>query len=206
MMKNILCLLFILSFGWNATAQRVLTGEEIIRGGLVKCSGNIGPGFLVKPTPSTSALTALYVSGDLEVYLSRRVSIRGDLSFYVGAQQRVKVLAHNHSMFFGLSYHMPFKKADFFLGLQPGATIAQGYQDDGESLSTVRVLPVISALGGCQLYFSRFFHFYVATRFVAGTYFGEASSPVNLTEFRILAGMGFNINMVKMKKKTVEMN
>lgn len=188
--KYIILLLLLCANLANTFAQD--KGEDIIRGGLIKVAGNIGPGFLLKPS-----FTALYVSCDAEGYLNKRVSIRGDLSFYVGSPQRINHLAHNHSLFFGMSYHLPFKKLDPFIGLQPGVSIVQGYKDDGVTLATTNAVPVISAITGFHYYIGRFFHFYAAVRFVAGNYFREASTPIGMTEFRVMVGLGFNINVVK---------
>lgn len=173
-------------------AQR-RTGAQIIRGGLIKIGLDASPGFM-----ANSAIAA-YVSGGLEVYLSRRVSFRGDISFYLPTPQSYNIVAHNHSLFWGLNYHMPYKKLDFLIGLQPGLSIVQGFKNDG-NFTTVQAIPVISALAGCQIYATRFFHFFVLGRFVAGTYFSNAEQSLNMTEFRLMVGIGMHINVVPLKR------
>lgn len=198
MIKNIFCLISVFLIGLNATAQR-RTGDEIIRGGLVSVGFNASPGFLM------NSATAAYIGGELEIYLHKRVSVRGDISFYIPTPNSYKTLAHNHSLFWGFNYHMPYKKLDFLIGLQPGLSIVQSYKEDG-NFTTVQAIPVISALGGCQIYCTRFFHCYVLARFVAGTYFRDAATPLNMTEFRVMAGLGFHINVVPLKKRAAEVN
>lgn len=194
MMKKILFIVCILYMSINAFAQR-RTGPQIIRGGLIKIGLHSGPSFLVNPFA-----TSVNIGGEFEAYFSKRVSIRSDISFSIPVSINNKVIAHNHSIFTGFSYHMPFKRLDFLLGIQPGVSVVQSYKEDG-NLTFVQPVPVISAIGGCQFYVSRFFHCYVLTRFITGTNYRNAATSLSLTEFRIMFGIGMHINTVRLKRR-----
>ena len=197
MTKGFICMIALLLISSSLKAQG-RTGAQIIRGGLVKIAIHSGPSYFF-----ASSSVSTNVGGELEVYLSKRVSVRGDLSFNIPSAQSLKTVVHNHSLYWGFSYHMPYKKLDFLLGLQPGVSVVQGYKEDG-SLTKIQAIPVITALGGCQIYFSRFFHCYVLARFVTGTYFSNAEKYLNMNELRFMVGAGFNINMVSLKKRPIE--
>ena len=192
-MKNIFCTLLILTIALNCFGQR-RTGKQLIRSGLVKIGIHAGPSFLLNPS-----LTYVNTGGELEVYISRRFSLRGDFSFSIPTPQSIQTVVHNHSMFWGMNYHLPYKKLDFLIGIHPGFSVVQGVKAD-KSLATTKVVPVISALGGFHWYFSRYFHCSLLARFVAGTYYSDAASPINLYEVRVMAGIGFNINLVPLKR------
>ncbi|MCP4442036.1 MAG: hypothetical protein GY810_24265 [Aureispira sp.] len=165
--------------------------KPIVRPGLLKATANIGAGVLLKPTAMT-----LYINGDLEGYISKRVSLRGDFSYYFGTQKKDKILKMNHSLFFGFSYHFPKGKFDPFIGFQPGMSFVQGWVDDNTP-AKIKAVPVASVLGGFHYYVAKYFNFYLAVRYVGGRYIANTEMPTSLHEFRFMLGLGFNLNLIK---------
>lgn len=187
---------FFLSFGQALQAQT----EDIVKKkhGMLKATAGIEPGYMFSPK-----LLNLYISGHLEYYLQERVSVRGDIYYFVDTQGDDASLLDNHGLYFGAAYHFTDKAiVDPYLGFQPGVHLSRVRYWDNTDLalykSPHKLIPVASVIGGANFYVSRFFNFYVATRGVFGAYRGGgAPDPFPLGEWRISFGLGFNIGLLK---------
>ncbi len=173
---------------------------DIIRKGLLRAQGTITPAVML----NDGALT-MYLVGDMDFYLSRRVSVRAD-GYYFLDTQRGGGLLHNHGVFFGMNYHFPVKGGRFdpYIGLQPGASYVQvRYTGDPSDLdvllpsrSRATLLPNISASAGFNFYIWKYMHFQVMARYVHGNHAAPWGN-YPLDEFRFSLGLGWNVNTIK---------
>jgi len=189
----------LLLVAFAATAQQ--TGKpDIVRKGLLRAQSTITPAVLI----NDGALN-IYVHGDMDFFLSRKVSIRGDGYYFIDTQGDGD-LRHNHSVFFGANYHFPVGRFDPYVGLQPGASYVQAskkmaWGEEGTDItvnSVGRVVPNISATAGLNFYVGRFVHFMANVRYVHGKHAAPWGNRP-LDEFRFSFGLGWNVNTIKQK-------
>lgn len=179
-----------------------LTGEDIIRKGLVRAQGTLSPGWTI-----ADGKTNLYLQGDMEYFLEDRISLKGDISYFLDTQGN-GYLKHNHSLFFGAQYHMPYKRFDPYIGLHPGVSLIQARNPNQGTAevpvayaeSVMKVSPAISVATGFNFYVWRYIHFMANLKYVHAKHATEWGTNYALDEFRISFGLGWNVNMLKRKR------
>jgi hypothetical protein len=182
----------------SAEAQK--SSPEIIRKGLLRAQATISPAVML----NDGALN-IYVQGDMDYFLNRKVSVRADAYYFIDTQGDGD-LRHNHGVFFGANYHFPVGRLDPYVGLQPGASYVQAarsmpWGENGQEIevnSTGTIVPNISATAGLNFYLGRFVHFMTNIRYVHAKH----STPWGnrpLDEFRFSFGVGWNVNTLKAK-------
>lgn len=191
-MEKVKCLLVIscLLLGNSIFAQE----EIIIDKRLIRAQLTISPSKMLDFNESR-----FYLHGNLEGYVSKKVSISGETYFDLGSlTEDQNSFDFNHKLFFGTNYHFTKGNSDFYLGIQPGVAITKlnipTILTVGESTKT-GVNPLFSLPIGYNFYVNRFFHFFLQSRFILGQHNYDAS--VSLNEFVFSAGLGFNVNSIK---------
>jgi len=187
-----------------ATAQRsTSTGDDIIRKGLFAAHVTIAPGWTL-----ADGNTNLYLHGRTEFYLNRKVSFVGD-GYYFLDTQGDGYLRHNHGAYFGAQYHFPIKRFDPYIGFMPGVSMVQ-VSNSGIALqgtefvpqeSVFRVEPSISASVGFNLYIWKYIHFMGQVRYMHASHSTQWAMVYPLDEFRISFGLGWNVNMIRARKR-----
>ena len=142
--------------------------------------------------------TDLYISGNLEYFPEKNISIRGDCFWYIDSRQKTPVLKQNLIVLFGALVHLPMGRSDIYAGLQPGVSYTRpnNTSDDYSGLPS-RLMPVISISAGYTLYFSKFADFFLAANYMISRYRGSSSGSIKLDEIMISGGLGFHINTKK---------
>jgi hypothetical protein len=198
-------MILIMLIATSAMAQRKprpeLTGEDIIRKGLLRAQGTISPGWTI-----ADGNTNIYLQGDMEYFLQDKVTLKGDISYFIGSVGS-KLLKHNHSLFFGAQYHMPYKRFDPYIGLHPGISVVQMRNpnlgtpeiDIAVAESNMKVAPAISVSTGFNFYVWRYIHFMANLKYVHTRHATEWGASYALDEFRISFGLGWNVNILKRK-------
>lgn len=197
----LLLLVSTLAFGQKKNRPE-LTGEDIIRKGLVRAQATISPGWTL-----ADGMTNVYLQGDMEYYLEDKVSLKGDVSFFLGTQGN-GYLKHNHSLFFGAQYHFPYKRFDPYIGLHPGVSLVQVNNptmptpeiDVAIGESNLKASPAISVATGFNFYVWRYIHFMANLKYIHAKHPAEWGTNYALDELRISFGLGWNVNMIKRKK------
>lgn len=168
--------------------------ETIIDKGLIRAQATISPSKMLGFNESR-----FYLHGNLEGYVSKKVSVTGEAYFDLGSlTEGQNSFDFNHKLFFGANYHFTRGNSDFYVGLQPGFAITKlnipTILTIGQNAKT-GVNPIFSLPLGYNYYINHFFHFFLQTRLILGQH--NYNYAVNLNEFNFSAGLGFNINSTK---------
>lgn len=176
--------------GLQSTAQT----NNFIRPGLIRTQLTLSPGYRFAAKESF-----FYAHGTSEAYLERNVSLAGEGYFGIGTVSTTKgTFDHNHSLFFGINKHFVAGNNDFYIGFQPGVSYIKLNADVNElPISGGGIAPIVSGVFGYNYYVTRMFHFFVQGRLMTGQH--NYNQRTDLTEFRISAGLGFNINTIRQK-------
>ena len=208
-MKKIILLAVLLSVVEASFSQE--EKSQYIRKGLIRSMATISPGDMTKINATT-----ISIHGCLEYYVADNISLRGDSYYFLSAKYNYGYILpggpnpfeFNHSTFSGASYHFKTKNHfDPYLAIEPGIAITKGkdysnmFCDPGPCPASGKTSanPLFSSAIGFNLYFQKWFHLFMETRYIAGKYISDAPTPLSLNELRFSFGLGFNINALKKK-------
>jgi len=177
---------------------------------LMRADVSVVGGYLFKEGMKTA-----HIDGSAEYYLDNKISVRGSASYMLGSNGLTKDsigLKDFHSIYLGAAYHFPTKgHFDPYFILQPGLAYTSSYKSGPPALTAedeqIRkyypgvLSPVATAGVGFNYYFQRFAHLFMETRYVYGMHLSQAPSPISLQELRVTFGLGFNLFIMKEKKK-----
>lgn len=170
--------------------------NSVIRPGLIKTSMTISPSKLLSTSNSY-----FYLHGFLEGYLNEKISVAGEGYFYQGIINEARSdFKYNHALFFGFSRHFTKNNFDFYLGIQPGVMITKinppyfNYDNIWDN-TKIAVNPSVSALMGINYFVGKYVHFFIQSRLVLAEH--QTDYPKNISDLRISAGLGFNLNTMK---------
>jgi len=161
--------------------------EYFVRKGLLSARATISTNYL-------SSLQESYhsIHGNIEAYVSDKISLSGE-GYYSFTDNTL--LEFNHKGFFGANYHFFNKNNDWYIGIQPGLAYTKMRQAINTPNMQAGLNPVFSATLGYNLYFFKYFHFFVQSRLILGEH--HYYPTFNVNELCLSAGLGFNINTIK---------
>ena len=181
------------------------TKEQYIHRGLFRAMGSFAEGAMLQ-----QGVTNIYLTGNIEYYISDNVSLRGDGFYFVSSLGDLQPFEFDHSVLSGADLHFKTKSHfDPYIGLAPGISItkmsyATGFICDpgpctGDMYKTTSsVDPLVSSVVGFNLYFQKAFHLFMETRYIYGRHLSD-QAPESLSELRFTFGLGFNLNFIKKK-------
>lgn len=185
---------FLIFLSLSVSAQTSAEKPPIVRAGLIRAYATLTPSYLFSQKQAY-----FYLHGNLEGYLSNKISIAGESYFGLGSIGGKNHFNHNHSVYFGANIHYVNKNNDLFIGLQPGLSVTQLKETETKlSKSTFGFNPLVSISGGYNFYVNKIFHFFVQMRYSYGKHLYDVQT--NLGEIKLSAGLGFNLNTMKPKK------
>lgn len=162
--------------------------DTFIRKGLVKFTATIAPSKMLSHN-----ISPFYIHGILEYYAENNVSIAGEGYYYLGSlSEKESILNYHHNLFLGCNYHWIHKNSDVYLGLEPGISMTE--ISVMQNLKTQKILSINPLIGvniGYNFFVGKYVHFFVQNKWVYGEQI--LLSPLNLSDFRISAGLGFQI-------------
>jgi hypothetical protein len=186
MKKFLTAILFVL-----ATAHSFAQYDtNLVHKGILAGVGTVGLGIM----PAHNISNA-YVTGNIEYYAERTVSIRGDGYFFVNSLVAGSPLKQNSSVYFGAFYHFPTHSGfDPLIGFQPGAAFAQTTDSLRGKPDAGVITPLMSVIVGFNFFAEKWFHIQLNIRYTMGQ---ESSEEVhyNLNELSCNFGLGFNLDM-----------
>jgi hypothetical protein len=141
-------------------------------------------------------ISNVYVTGNLEYYAQKNVSIRGDEYFFVNSLTPNSPLKQNSSVYFGAFYHFPTHSGfDPLIGFQPGIAFARTTDSAYGKADPGAAAPLMSLVIGFNFYAEKWFHIQANIRYTAGQESSE-QSQYNLNEISFNFGLGFNIDLL----------
>ncbi len=209
MTKKYLIILLVCLSGVMIAQQE---NTQFIHKHLVRADASIVAGFLFKENISN-----VHINGNAEYYMDHKVSIRGSASYMIGSDGLTADsmgLKDFHSILLGGAYHFTTKGYfDPYFIIQPGLSYTSSFKELADPTASASdspkrkkydgvVSPIATAGLGFNFYFQRFAHLFFETRYVYGRHLSEAPSPISLQEMRVTFGLGFNLFIIKDKKKS----
>ena len=193
--KIIIKIMLILVLPLFAVAQQKDTTASLSK--MVIVQATISPGYMFH----NGGMWNSYFHSTLEWCFDKRVSIRADGSYFFTTQGDFHPFKMNHSLLLGAFYHFPYKKGDFYFGLQPGAACVKQnpytYNDSTITNPRLKVIPIMTAAIGANYFFWKYMNLFAAVKFVHGTYIPQYEHAIPLNEIRISAGIGWQIQFKK---------
>lgn len=192
----------------NVLAAQI-ESEQYIHKHLVRADGSIVAGFMPKDN-----LSNVHVTGNLEYYIDNIVSVRGEATYLLGSTGLTAdsmSLKDEISVGLGTAFHFPTNgHFDPYFILEPNLAYTSSYHQNNTILFADTkpktyyvgsVTPMATAGLGFNYYFQRFAHLFLEGRYVYGQHLSEAPKPISLQEIRVTFGLGFNVFIIKDKKK-----
>lgn len=187
-LSAISCWLIVINY---STAQ---TDSTLLRKGLLRAAGTFAFG-----TMPENNLSNAYLTGNLEYYAEKKVSVRGDIYYFLNSLEANSILHKNSAVYFGAVYHfLAHSHFDPLIGLQPGISYTQMLAPDG-TLDVATVCPLFSAVAGFNFFAEKWFHIQVNVRYAIGEHL-TAADETNISELSFNFGLGFNLNVLGKKK------
>jgi len=175
----------------------VLSQEKYIQPGLLKATGTIAPSTMLN-----RSVQNIYLSGFLEYYLDRKLSLRGETFVFVDGKS--KTLTNNLFIkegmrtYFGAFYHFNKNNWDQYIGFQPGVALIKPL-DSFEPNGPLQLSPSFAAHIGSTYYVWKYFNFYVDLAYVHSSYRGLTIGTQKTDELILSAGLGFQIQTKRRK-------
>ncbi|MEO6883682.1 MAG: outer membrane beta-barrel protein [Bacteroidia bacterium] len=192
MKKYFFATLFFVSGTFCLQAQN---DSGFVHKGILAGVGTIGVGDMFAHNISN-----VYITGNLEYYPEKKVSVRGDAYFFLNSLTQNSPLKQNSSIYFGAFYHFPTHSGfDPLIGFQPGIAFAKttdtayGKSDPGSAA------PLFSVVTGFNFFGDKWFHIQVNVRYTVGQEYDQ-QSQFNLNELSFNFGLGWNIDLLSKKK------
>ena len=193
MVRSSALLFFLLMLHQVSPAQ---TQSSFACSGILKSSLTISPGFLLQQDG-----TNIYLDGALEYFTEDHISLRSELFYYTSSQTKPAPFESNHHLMFGALYHFPFRRFDYFAGIEPGISLTKPNVVTLLDIVSpqLKVVPTITVITGITLYVYDYFHFFADLHYMHARYFGSETGAIPLDEITISAGLGLQIMAKKGK-------
>jgi len=189
--------MFFMLCGYFAGAQ----DSTIVHKGLLRTAGTFAFG-----TMPENNITNAYLTGNIEYYAEKKISVRGDVYYFLNSlKQNNPLLNKNDALYFGAFYHIPTHSGfDPLIGLQPGISYTQMFYNSIEVspnpvLDVATICPLFSTVVGFNFFGEKWFHIQINVRYTVGEHL-TAADETNISELSFNFGLGFNLNVLGKKK------
>ena len=157
--------------------------------GLIRLQGNLGASKSPQGGP-----TNMYLTGDIDYYVSPGISVRGAMYLFLGGFGEEVSFKDRHQGYLGASFHIPTgRQIDPYVGIQPGYAIcrmAPNYVEPNPAYSTYSIVPMIGVHTGFNYYASRFFNLFAHIQYNHGTAYIPGGA-VAMDEVALTFGLGY---------------
>lgn len=197
--ETLVVLLCLLSFGGISQAEN--DDSTFVKKGLVRFFGCFAFDYRIADNVWDYKL-----HGFLEYFPEKKVSVLGELYYFLDSSEDLPVIKSHWSTGTGLAYHWPSKRLDpyvFFMGgghittsqiMVSDSLVQEEYVNANEHLN-----PLVALGGGCNLYVWKYLNFFVQFRYTH-TFIYSAIHIRNMDSFSVSYGLGFNFHTRKKKK------
>jgi hypothetical protein len=180
---------------WNASAQN----DDYIGPGLLATTLTISPSWMLNRADVNYNLT-----GFLEGYLDKRISVRGETHYFVGGQNDNPYIKFNSRTLFGVQYHINNNNLDGHVGMLPGISLMKINGDINiEGNNTLHIVPTLGLKVGVSYFVGKIFQFFADVTYVRSTAIRTNGFSGKSDELLLSLGLGYNINK-KQKETLVE--
>lgn len=195
MVKSTLLTLFLISTfsyaqelgGLDANAPNTLRIDP-----KVSFSATISPGKML-----SNGLQTVYVNGFIEVHESPKYSFRGDIyqlaSYSNNANSFLNPTFLNR-LTFGMVKNFQINNIRFFGGIQGGITSCQYLYDMIDGPYRWSLSPTFSVKIGAKLLVWKYAHFFIESSYFHNYINNTSFGRLNLNEFLVSGGLGFQIS------------
>jgi len=166
--------------------------SAIVRKGLLSAAGSFAFGTMPENNISNA-----YLTGNIEYYTDQKISVRGDLYYFLNSLTQNSPLKKNDALYYGAFYHFSHSHFDPNIGLEPGISYTQMMVDGNPDVATI--CPFFSAVAGFNFFGEKWFHIQVNVRYTVGEHLTVADET-NISEVSFNFGLGFNLNVLAKKK------
>ncbi|HVA97997.1 MAG TPA: hypothetical protein VNG53_03805 [Bacteroidia bacterium] len=192
MMRNFILTIAIFLSGFSYSNAQNDSG--FVHKGILAGVGTIGVGEMLWNSTSN-----VYITGNLEYYAQKKVSVRGDAYFFVNSLTQNSQLKQNSSIYFGAFYHFPTHSGfDPLIGFQPGIAFAKTTDSAYGKADPGAAAPLFSVVTGFNFFGDKWFHIQVNVRYAVGQESTE-QSQFRLNEWSFNFGLGWNIDLLSKK-------
>lgn len=165
--------------------------EDYIQAGLLKATATISPTSMLN-----RSVQNVYISGFAEYHLDKKLSLRGDIYWFVDGQSKTAspnlFIGQGTRTYFGAFYHFSKNNWDKYIGFQPGIAILQPLEEVSTD-AKLQASPSFAIHVGSTYYVWKYFNFFVDLAYVNSTYRGLASGSARTDEMILSAGLGFQV-------------
>jgi len=162
------------------------------RAGILRFNAGLAQGFMLEYNSRP-----LFVDGFAEYYADEKISIKGSCTQLVADRVENSVLGSYTGISFGVFRHFGKGMSDFGLGVQPGVVLEQPDLLYAQWSPKLQVTPSLMFSATYTLFFSKFFHFYVAASPCFSFYRGAPNGNINTSWFSITGGLGYHFRIKK---------
>jgi len=195
-MKKLFLVLLVFISGTACSFAQSDSG--FVHKGILAGVGTVGVGEM----PAHN-ISNVYVTGNIEYYTEKRISVRGDGYFFVNSLTPNSPLKQNSSVYFGAFYHFPTHSGfDPLIGIQPGLAFARTNDSVNGKADPGALSPITSFIIGFNFFGEKWFHIQANIRYAIGEESTE-ESQYSLNEISFNFGLGFNIDVLPKKYRTV---
>ena len=166
--------------------------STVVRRGLLRAAGTFAFGSMPQYNISND-----YLTGNVDYYAENKISVRGDMYYFVTSNSQNSPLKKNDALYFGAFYHFGHSNFDPLIGLQPGISYTQMAVEGNPDVPTI--CPLFSLVGGLNFFGEKWFHIQANVRYTVGEHLTGADES-NISEISFNFGLGFNINVLKKEK------
>ena len=169
---------------------------------LLKASATIAPTRFLNINSSAAML-----NGYLEYVLDERISVRGDVFYFLPNATYLKLNPLNvpesySALHAGFGYHIGKKNWKHSLHFEPGVSYTKIAKDNLKMEYRWTVNPSFLVKVGTCLYVSRFFHFFAELNYCDSYVRTTPVNSISMKQIGISAGLGFHL-VTKQKSESV---
>ena len=172
--------------------SQLINGQNLeTRKHLVSATATIATGF-----QKDNADINIYLHGLASFYPEPKVSIDGEIYWFLGGQNQLPLMAENSSIVFGMNYHFAKDgKMDPFIGIMPGISIVSvnNYLLQYPIASEYSIVPLVTINAGFKFHMAKWCNAFCNVRYLKGTLVENHFRSLALDEIRLSFGLGFNL-------------
>ena len=188
-------LIFVALNCFNFLAQKNYHNDVYFRPGLVKASATITPGRMLQ-----NKAGSIYLNGFLEYVVDYKYSFRGEIFQFIDAKysvdSRFRYPNYMNRIYFGGFRHFGKKNFKIATGAQMGVLMVD--YDYTALERQFYVSPSFALKVGADYYVWDYFHFFANLTYVNSKIRGTQTGTQKMDELLFSAGLGFQINTIKM--------